>query len=238
MKIEPRHRFGLKAAFLLLLCVAFIGSAEGILRIFDYHYRPLKITFQNLGDTDWRGFHAFQDRHFVYDPQLIWRPVKEKPAFNKQGFRRRELSNVPEAHIIQIVALGDSNTLGPEDRPGWPEYLQQLYERSALDIAVINAGVSGYSSFQGLRLFQDILQYEPQMVLVSFGANDAHHVLLSDEDYLNRVSVISSWCKHFRLCELLVATRDQIYLRRKILEPTSSWTRATSTTQDTGRWLK
>ena len=38
---------------------------------------------------------------------------------------------------------------------------------------VANAGVYGYSSFQGLRRFHELLRYHPDVVTWSFGANDA-----------------------------------------------------------------
>ena len=45
---------------------------EGILRLIDYHYTPLRIAVQY--DTDWRAYHIFEQKDFVYDSDLLWRP--------------------------------------------------------------------------------------------------------------------------------------------------------------------
>ncbi len=81
----------------------------------------------------------------------------------------------------RIVALGDSVTYGE----GLAEnetytYILQRRLREKLkrdDIIVINAGVSGNIAHQGLeRLSRDVLELNPDLVLVSFGLNDGYLV--------------------------------------------------------------
>ena len=89
-----------------------------------------------------------------------------------------------------IVAFGDSITLAtrkPEEGK-WTSLLQ--YQLSdALphrEIRVINSGVSGNTSREGLaRIEKDVLNHAPNMVLVEFGGNDAtqnpkRHVTLEE----------------------------------------------------------
>ena len=74
---------------------------------------------------------------------------------------------------LRIVALGDSNTSGwdVDEGANWPAQLQALFSRDGRRAEVVNAGVWGYTSFQGRRRFDEILPFHPDIVLVSFGAN-------------------------------------------------------------------
>ena len=78
---------------------------------------------------------------------------------------------------IMIVAFGDSITQAahqvPEDR--WPEVLKRAIQERfpECSIRVINAGVGGNTSREGVRrLEQDVLAHNPDFVLVEF-SNDA-----------------------------------------------------------------
>src|SRR5437868_298093 len=63
-----------------------------------------------------------------------------------------------------VVCLGDSIT-----RRGYPECLEKL-----LPVRVVNAGVNGNTSRQGLaRLKRDVLSRQPDVVVLFFGANDS-----------------------------------------------------------------
>ena len=87
--------------------------------------------------------------------------------------------------VLRIMAYGDSNTDGP-DQGGWPAELQRLLENEIRRrVQVLNAGVSGYSSLQGLRRFrQEARRYQPDVVLVSFGWNDLPEALgKPDKDF-------------------------------------------------------
>jgi lysophospholipase L1-like esterase len=178
---------------ILLRAVPIIGSvavclltAEAVLRLVGYRYTPLRIEL--IRKSDWRLYHAFQDKHFVYDPALIWRPKNDSAIFNSQGYRGRDLAPTKGAHELRIFAFGDSNTLGwrgPIDS-NWPGYLQRLLDQTIANVTVVNAGVWGYSAFQGLERFRETLSLKPDIALISFGANDAHLVGMSDAEFANR----------------------------------------------------
>jgi acyl-CoA thioesterase I len=76
-----------------------------------------------------------------------------------------------------IVCLGDSltaggnaNSDGKDDKSkSWPAFLQ-----NKVNIPVINAGVSGNTTAQGLaRVKKDVLSKNPRIVIIMLGANDA-----------------------------------------------------------------
>jgi len=114
--------------------------------------------------------------------------VYGKPL-NKAGFRTHEF--VPKAPgAFRILALGDSCTFGYVALDeGWvvEEPYPQVLERLAADrlepgkVEVLNAGVAGYNSFNGLMLLRLWLRsLAPDLVTVRFGWND--HFVWSGAD--------------------------------------------------------
>ena len=68
------------------------------------------------------------------------------------------------ADKMTVVCFGDSIT-----KRGYPEILGE-----ALEVKAVNAGVAGNSSAQGLRrMKKDVLDHEPDVVVIFFGTNDA-----------------------------------------------------------------
>ncbi|MCP4201036.1 MAG: hypothetical protein GY769_03795 [bacterium] len=195
--------------FKLLLLLAGVALAlivaEHGLRLMGWEYKPLSVHVRDREDA--RGFHLFDDDHFVYDPRLLWRPKASFGVFNSQGFRGPEVSRRRSEGELRIVTVGDSNTLGwaGENGANWPEALGQRLTSMGTRVTVVNAGVWGYSSAQGLERLEEVLPYQPDLVLVSFGANDAHRVSRSDREFAEAsqwLRRITRWLTHFRLGQL------------------------------------
>ncbi len=180
----------------LLLVAGAIAStlilAEVALRVAGYNYPPLAIEVRDrLADRsqaargDARGYHAFEDKSFTFDPRLIWRPRPGRSVFNAQGYRGPVLAREKAPGEVRVLAIGDSNTLGWATREGssWPGFLGELLAETDPRIVLVNAGVWGYTVFQGERRLEEALELEPDVVLVSFGSNDAHPVALPDREF-------------------------------------------------------
>jgi acyl-CoA thioesterase-1 len=73
-----------------------------------------------------------------------------------------------------IVAFGDSLTAGFGAEPGnsYPDFLQKDLDRARLGWHVINAGVSGDTTTDGVNRLGEVLAYKPRIVIVEFGGND------------------------------------------------------------------
>jgi acyl-CoA thioesterase I len=73
-----------------------------------------------------------------------------------------------------IVAFGDSLTAGFGAEPGksYPDYLQKLLEKNGYHYLVINAGVSGDTSSDGVERLRGVLGAKPAIVVLEFGGND------------------------------------------------------------------
>ena len=125
------------------------------------------------GVEDWRMAHLTADRHRQPDPELLWRPV-DRPPYNRQRFKGSLIEPSKPPGTLRVFCYGDSNTDGPPDG-GWVAALGDRFaaRRDGRRYEVVNAGVAGYSSYQGrLRFARDAPRFRPDLVLVSFGWND------------------------------------------------------------------
>ncbi len=93
----------------------------------------------------------------------------------------------PLANRPVIVALGDSLTagLGVDADKNYPARLQQLIDAGGYAYRVVNAGVSGDTSAQGLNRLQTVLDLHPEIVIVALGANDGLRGLPTSETARN-----------------------------------------------------
>ncbi|HLI77846.1 MAG TPA: arylesterase [Acidobacteriaceae bacterium] len=73
-----------------------------------------------------------------------------------------------------LVCFGDSLTAGAGVDPdeAYPAYLQQRLDQAGYAYHVVNAGVSGNTTKDGLSRLDAVLQQHPQVVVVEFGGND------------------------------------------------------------------
>lgn len=139
------------------------------------------------------------------DPELFWRlapnitlPDTSWPFFgvisNGQGLREDHeipLQKAPDE--IRLLFLGDSCTFGfllPHTEAVAQQVEKELRRRfPGVSVECINAGVPGFSVFQGWRLLEtEGAGYQPDLVIASFGWNDA-----SVWDGLSDVEQYDAW---------------------------------------------
>lgn len=94
-----------------------------------------------------------------------------------RGFNTDDVPFEKPPATFRIVAMGDSSTFGWGVDPGrtYARRLQDALrgEYPGAAIEVINLGVCGYSSLQGLVLLaRAAAQYQPDVVTLSYGSND------------------------------------------------------------------
>ncbi|MEO0289319.1 MAG: GDSL-type esterase/lipase family protein [candidate division WOR-3 bacterium] len=112
--------------------------------------------------------------HLIFNPVFFWEPIKGEYPYNRFGFKGELQKIKKDKDEVRIFFIGDSNTEG-EDVHSFPYLLQERFENAGRNnIKVINAGVTGYTSYQGLLRFKNyILKFSPDILVVSFGWNDA-----------------------------------------------------------------
>ncbi len=180
----------------------FLVSIEAATRLMLPHLSSLDlfvVTIQQkaqVADAEHAGI-------FEGDPLLLWRlkPNLDRVVWdftvvstNSAHLRSEQSVQTPweekQSGTIRIVCLGDSVTFGYRVPVVWPNKPTE-YDPSALpypmllekqlraanpqrNIEVITMAVPGYTSHQGLAwLRRDIEKLEPDLVIVSFGWNDA-----------------------------------------------------------------
>lgn len=133
-------------------------------------YVAMMTAFRDDTDADWRRYHMIAEQSRLPDPLLFWRPAPRSP-YNRHGYLGPDFEADKPAGVFRVLALGDSNTEGGGHRP-WPDHLRDHLRPARGACEVINGGVAGYSSLQGLRRFREAQRYRPDVTLVSFGWND------------------------------------------------------------------
>jgi acyl-CoA thioesterase-1 len=98
------------------------------------------------------------------------------PANNSQLVTHPE----PAATVVApdtrpvIVCFGDSLTAGYMAGPGnsYPDSLQKLLDDAGYHYHVINEGVSGNTTKDGVDRLPDVLHWKPAIIIIAFGGND------------------------------------------------------------------
>ena len=112
-----------------------------------------------------------------------------KLSSNSDGFRTKEFElKVPGA--TRIVSIGDPSTFGWGVDPEYTfqELLEQRFRRGRDDgTEVLNLGISGHDSRHGLAIYEHYAKdLEPDVLIVSYGANDARFVLTATDEVLDQ----------------------------------------------------
>jgi lysophospholipase L1-like esterase len=172
----------------------------GVLLLIELGLRVAKFEFNPYGHYDrasWGQFVEGRNRvDYAADPDVFFRfipsrvidsPFGAGAHINVHGFRGPEIPRAKDPARRRVVTLGDSGTFGwmVTDDECYPRQLEsilrEMYTKAPVD--VINAGVPGYTSLQGLRYFKGtIAGFKPDLVIVAFGGNDADKLDFADKD--------------------------------------------------------
>lgn len=94
----------------------------------------------------------------------------------------------------RIVCFGDSLTAGygTESGHAYPDYLQSELDRRGYSYRVVNAGISGNTTKDGVARVQSIVAMKPAIVVVEFGGNDGLRGLRIADTRANLDSIVST----------------------------------------------
>lgn len=185
----PKHSFFFKFIVSVLSLLLFLTLVELVVRALD-----VDTFFQNRFFVLNRALD-YPDV-FQKDRELFWRlrasQVVTSKFFegktcriNSLGLRGAEVSKVKTKR--RVLALGNSCTFG------WGVSYQDTYTQHVNALLgdafeVINAGIPGYSSFQGKRFFErELIYLHPDIVLILFAWNDhwaaANQIADKDQEF-------------------------------------------------------
>ncbi len=169
--------------FSFLVSLLFFCGVEMLLRIFGFEYKREDYYLESKSAVE----PHWVTRGLVRDPTLPWswipgsgmtatQPMDHGFTYNRHGFIGPAVALKKPDDVVRVICMGDSCTLGWNSPEGetYPDHLRRLLESTSPGMfQVINAGVSGYSSFQGLHDYhQRVHQWRPDILVVSYNWND------------------------------------------------------------------
>ena len=185
-----------KGAFLLIAILAPLVIANEILRftyIKNYYLSKYFVYNSEFIYSLKKNFHE-KLPFCPFNPKKYGKNPYWELKINSQGIRADETIQQKSPSTIRIICIGDSVTFGHEvDAPhSYPFLLKKILQKfygQSLRVEVINAGISGYTSRQGLvYLKKSLLQFQPDWVILEFGPNDVkpniQHFFLKDKQIL------------------------------------------------------
>ena len=176
-----RHPWLVRGLLLAAPVFMLLGAYElGVRMLTESGIVRLRSPMQTVmkGTEDWRAFTVVApDSTRLPDPVLFWRPAPAPPR-TSQGFLGPEVAIPKPDDVFRIMCYGDSNTEGG-GHGRWPASMQRILDGAEEPLGmwnrveVLNAGCTGYSSYQGLMRFkEEVGRFRPNLVFVSFGWND------------------------------------------------------------------
>ena len=134
------------------------------------------------------------------------RPDKttKQPETPDSGKSIPDSGTSPEAPVVQptpvndnrplIVCFGDSLTAGYGADAGksYPDYLQADLDAAGYHYRVVNQGISGNTTKDGVERVDDIIAMKPAVVVVEFGGNDGLRGLRIEDSRANLDKIVDT----------------------------------------------
>ena len=188
--IDTRRGRGLLFAAVMVLM--FFGSIEILLRFVGVDRPPSPRLVVRAIDIDISFPFMRPDR------ELFWSPIPgfrgeflgETVTINSMGLRGAEVTVPKPKARRRILCFGDSITFGygVSDYETYAFHLGQALKSAHIE--VVNAGVTGYSSYQVLHLLRRIgWTLEGDVALFLIGWNDAVQRPVDDKAYARRIKL-------------------------------------------------
>jgi len=111
----------------------------------------------------------------------------------------------------RIVCFGDSLTAGygTDADQAYPDFLQTELDHKGYSYRVVNAGVSGNTTKDGVERLQSVLAMKPAIIVVEFGGNDGLRGLRIADTRANLDKIVST----------LTASRTKVVMAGITLPP-------------------
>jgi lysophospholipase L1-like esterase len=207
-------------------------------------YRQILDNDQSAASAEWLALFTDAPRlHYKMKPRIkalvsntvnkreLERGIKVRIESNARGFRTGEWPTRKPPNTYRIVFLGDSATFGwgvnAEER--FSELLAARLNAfpEGPRVEAINLGLPGYTTYHALRLLkEEVFRYEPDMLVVSYGANDGRTVPVSVKRGLRQSGFIGG------VKDFLGRFKAYRLLRKKVLGLYNPFDRAAGAQRD------
>lgn len=195
-----------KLLYAIVVLTTFLTLLEFTVRVSGIHTRRESPFFLLV------RVHEYPE-YFRRHPKLFWEMVPNVRIdtgflvsgvyqINSHGFRGTEFLSAKPTDTYRICCIGNSCTFGWGVGEEWsyPRQLERILntEHKLGNIEVINCGVPGYTSHQGLQLMkEELLTLEPDLVTVCYGWNDHWAAVFEIEDKNQHVpSAVIVWLQN------------------------------------------
>jgi|GEM_PF-4077218 len=147
---------------LILFYITIVIAVYWIWVYFSYLIIPFKPAEYNIAIKRWACDGYFKAQPGKYHNSKY----NTRYTINSKGFRGDEFS---EKEGLRIIAIGASSTMGVEsnDPDTWPAKLQKY-----LGIETLNCGIGSATSGNHLKMMDEVLEYEPDIIVYYAGRND------------------------------------------------------------------
>lgn len=161
---------------LALGCVLSFGMGEIALRTWQALHGVPFFSFL----PGWRFQRFALSPFLVFGPRVDWQMEGKKSPetayWSRQGFRTHEILGAKPPGQIRVFALGGSTTEDVWNDEGlhWPLVAErELHAAGRMDVRIYNGAMSAYTTAHTLVRFSfDVLQYDPDVLLVMHNVND------------------------------------------------------------------
>ncbi len=190
-----------RALFALVFVAVVLIGAEAVLRLHDFSfYFNFGADVLGMPLLDMHSKRRVMNRTVEFDPYLFWRFKPDQTLdhhgiyrktvhINEHGFRGPSFKEQRPDRVFRVACIGDSTTFGWSvgDSEAFPAVLESMLTRDCGrgGVEVLNLGVTGYTSFQGMQLMKRCASdLDPQVVIFAFGPNDRLPAIKSDKEHM------------------------------------------------------
>ena len=172
--------------FGIIFLIIILSAVEGLLRIDDYfNNQCLYISSNIYPDLDYNTQKQICDnyRDIAYltgiDRQILPNQENKTIHINNFGMRGPDITQDKPNDTYRIFIIGGSTVYGSgstSDKTTIPGFLQEKIDNSGIDqkVQVINAGIMGSTSIEEVhRIKNDLVNFDPDMIIIYDGVNDA-----------------------------------------------------------------
>lgn len=190
MSVQVSFKKQMSFGILLLLCL--LSAIEITARVYEFFYPYCGIIDKDaMNNIDW-----YTIRWICIDTNLIefeWPDIQRYVPdqhlhtidLNSHGFRNNEFSIEKTDNIYRIFVVGGSSTFGygaSSNEETIPGKLSNMFKNK--NVEIINAGIGGATSFEEKYLIKnDILQMNPNLIIIFDGGNDVRYEQLESKNY-------------------------------------------------------
>jgi len=120
-------------------------------------------------------------------------PTQPSPSSPTPTLPATATQSPPPSAQDLIICFGDSLTagFGTDLGQSYPDHLQRLLDAQGYSYHVVNAGISGNTTKDGLERIHLVIARHPQIVVVEFGGNDGLRGLPIEQTQANLSSMLS-----------------------------------------------